>query len=292
MNVNLRKSNTMTGRTLIPFLALAFGLTWGIAALLILFVDQITAIFGEIDRSNPLIILAVYAPGIAGVFLVWRHYGLEGLGSFFKRLTLWRAPVKWWLFLILGIPAVVYTGAAIKGTIGDPFPFSPWYQVLPALALALFLGPIEEFGWRGLAQPILQRRFAPFWVGLILGIIIAAWHIPSFLLSGMPQSSWSVAPYFLGIVAVYVILTPFFNASKGSLLIAYLYHFQLMNPIFPDAQPYDNIIWIAVAVVVVWLNRDKMFRRGEGIKEVLMSEEEDAPAAARYPQADVGMSEV
>ena len=85
---------------------------------------QIAAIFGEISLSNPLVILAVYSPGFAGVFLVWRHYGLEGLGSFFKRLTLWRAPVGWWLFLILGIPAVVYTGAAIKGSLSDPFPFS------------------------------------------------------------------------------------------------------------------------------------------------------------------------
>lgn len=32
----------------------------------------------------------------------------------------------WWLFLIAGIPAVVYTGATLKGTIGDPFPFSSW----------------------------------------------------------------------------------------------------------------------------------------------------------------------
>ena len=292
MNANLRKANPMTGKTLIPFLALAFGLTWGIVALLILFADQITAIFGEIDMGNPLIILAVYSPGIAGVFLVWRHYSLEGLGSFFKRLTLWRAPLRWWLFLILGIPAVVYIGAAIKGTIGDPSPFSPWYQVLPALALALFLGPIEEFGWRGVALPILQRRFAPFWAGLFLGIITAAWHIPAFLLSGSPMSDWSFVPYFGGVIAIYVILTPFFNVSKGSLLIAYLYHFQMMNPIFPDAQPYDNIIWIGVAVIVVLLNRRKMFRKGEGVQEVLMPEEEDAPAEARYPQADVVMSEV
>jgi len=292
MNVNLRESNTMTGKTLIPFLLLSFGLTWGIAAILILFYDQVVAIFGEVTMSNPLYILAVYSPGIAGVFLVWRHYKLQGLGSFFKRLTLWRAPVKWWLFLILGIPAVVYTGAAIKGTISDPFPFSPWTAVLPALVLALFLGPIEEFGWRGVAQPILQRRFAPFWSGLIIGIIVAAWHIPAFLLSGSPLSDWSFAPYFGGVVAIYIILTAFFNASRGSLLIAYLYHFQMMNPIFPDAQPYDNIIWIAVAVVVVVLNRRKMFRRGEGVTEVLMPEEEDSPAAARVPQAEVGMSQV
>ena len=53
MTVNLRKSNTMTGRTLIPFLVLAFGLTWGIATLLILYTDQIAAIFGEIDLEQP-----------------------------------------------------------------------------------------------------------------------------------------------------------------------------------------------------------------------------------------------
>ena len=292
MKVNLRKSNTMTGRTLIPFLALSFGLTWGIAAILIFFYDQVFAIFGEIDLSNPLVILAVYSPGIIGVFLVWRHYGIKGLGSFLRRLTLWRAPLRWWLFLILGIPAIVYAGAAINGTLSDPIPFSSWTAALPALALAMFLGPIEEFGWRGLALPLLQRRFAPFWAGLILGIIWAAWHIPSFLMSGMPQSSWSVAPYFLAIVAISVILTPFFNASKGSLLVAVLYHFQMMNPIFPDAQPWDNILWIAVAVIVVLLNRRKMFRKGEGVTEVLMPEEEDAPAEARYPQAEVGMSKV
>jgi membrane protease YdiL (CAAX protease family) len=283
--------NPMKMRTLIPFLALSFGLTWGIAAILILFYDQVVAITGEISMSNPLYILAVYAPGIAGVLLVWRHYGVAGLGSFFKRLTLWRAPVKWWLFLILGIPAVVYTGAAIKGTIGEPFPFSPWTAVLPALALALFLGPIEEFGWRGVALPILQRRFAPFWAGLIIGAIIAAWHIPAFLLSGSPMSNWSFVPYFGGVVAVYVILTPFFNVSRGSLLIAYLYHFQLMNPIFPDAQPYDNLLWMAIAVIVVVLNRRTMFNREAGVTEVLFPGEEDAPATERYPQADVVMNE-
>ncbi len=283
MLVNLRKSNTMTtrtatgkamtGKTLIPFLALAFGLTWSIAAILILFYDQVVAITGEITMSNPLYILAVYAPGLAGVFLVWRHYGLKGLGSFFKRLTLWRAPARWWLFLIIGIPVVVYAGAALNGTISDSFPYSPWTAVLPALALALFLGPIEEFGWRGVALPILQRRFAPVWAGLILGIICAVWHIPAFLIGGTPMSNWSFLPYFGGVIAINVILTPFFNVSRGSLLIAYLYHFQLMNPIFPDAQPYDNILWIIIAVVIVWLNRRTMFQRGSGVTDVLMPEE-------------------
>ena len=78
----------MTTKTLTPFLILTFALTWGIAALLILFTDQVVAVFGEISASNPLYILAVYAPGIVGVLLVWQKYGLKGLVSFFRRLTL------------------------------------------------------------------------------------------------------------------------------------------------------------------------------------------------------------
>jgi membrane protease YdiL (CAAX protease family) len=275
MNANLRKSNPMTGKTLIPLIVLSFGLTWSIAAILILFYDQVVAIFGEITISNPLYILAVYSPGIAGVFLVWRHFGVAGLGSFFKRMTLWRAPLKWWLFLIMGVPAVVYTGAAIKGSISDPLPFTTLSGALSAIALALFLGPIEEFGWRGVALPLLQRRFAPFWSGLILGTIIAAWHIPAFLLSGSPLSDWSFVPYFGGVIAIYVIMTAFFNASQGSLLVAYLYHFQMMNPIFPDAQPYDNYMWIAIAVIFVWLNRKKMFNREAGVTNII---EESTPS--------------
>ena len=267
-----KSGSTNETKTLTQFLVLTFALTWGLAAILILFTDQVTAIFGQVGLTNPLVILAVYSPGFVGVFLVWRHYGLKGLGGFFRRLTLWRAPLVWWLFLILGIPAIVYIGAAIKGTFTTPFPFFPWYKMLPALALALFLGPIEEFGWRGLALPLLQRRFAPFWAGLILGGIWAFWHIPSFLISGMPQTTWSAVPYFLGIIAISVILMPLFNVSRGSLLISVLFHFQMMNPIFPDAQPWDNILWVAVAVVTVWLNRRTMFQRGAGVTEVLMPE--------------------
>ncbi len=259
----------MKTRTLIAFFAITFGLTWGLAASLMFFYDPIVAFFGEVTPGNPLFILAVYAPGIAGVLLVLYHYRVRGLGSFLRRLTLWRAPAAWWLFLILGIPAIFYGGAALKGDIG-PFPFTPWTASLPALAAALLLGPIEEFGWRGVALPLLQRRFAPFWASLLLGVVWAIWHIPAFFISGAPQSAWSAVPYFVGIITLSVILTPLFNAARGSLLIAALFHFQMNNPLWPDAQPWDTVILVVAAVVIVALNRRALFHRGAGVTTVLM----------------------
>jgi len=223
--------------------------------------------------TNPIFLLVVYAPGISGIFLIWRHYGLKGLGSFFRRLRFWRAPLQWWLFLLLGVPVIVYAAAAIKGTINAPFPFSPWIMVFPALIQSLLLGPMgEEFGWRGLALPLLQRRFSPFWASLILGVVWAVWHAPAFAMSGTPQSAWSFGPFFVGLIAITVIMTPLFNASHGSLSIAILYHLNIMNPIFPDAQPWDSYLLAIAAAVIVFLNRREMFGRSSGVTEVLAPE--------------------
>jgi len=255
---------------LVPFFAITFALGWGIIALLIFFPVQTEAIFGPMGYTNPLFILAVYSPAIAAIFLVWRSCGAAGLKRFFRRFALWRMPLCWWALLVLGIPAAFYLGAAIKGTITDPFPFSPWYGVLPALATGLVIGPIEELGWRGLALPLLQRRYAPLWSSLILGGIWGLWHLPAFFLSGSPQSAWSFGPYFVGVLAITVILTAMFNAAQGSLLIAALYHFQMNGPAWPDAQPWDSLVFAVAAVIIVLLNRRTMLSGDRAATDVIM----------------------
>jgi membrane protease YdiL (CAAX protease family) len=192
--------------------------------------------------------------------MVWRHYGRHGLGAFFRRLVLWRMSAGWWLVLLLGMPAVFYAGAAVNGNIGD-FPIDPWYAVLPALVPALLIGPIEELGWRGVALPLLQRRYTPLASALVVGVVAATWHTPAFLLSGTKQAAWAFWPFFFGVVAISVILTPMFNAAGGSLLIAALFHAQMNGPAWPDAQPWDMLGFVLVSLVVVWVNRRAMLDR-------------------------------
>lgn len=265
----------MTVRTVIPFFAMAFGLSWGVAAFALAFADQLEPIFGPIGLTNPLFFVAVYAPAISGIGLVLKHYGVRGLLSFLKRLGLWRMPRGWAVYLILGIPAAFYLGAWLKGS-DLSLPFTPWYAVIPALLLMLALGPIEEFGWRGVALPLLQRRFRPIWADLILSTLWAIWHLPAFLLSGTPQSEWSFPFFFIGVVSISFILTPLFNAASGSILVAALYHFQMNNPIWPDAQPFDSLIFAVLAILAVLINRRAMFSRSAGVTNVLMPGDEEA----------------
>jgi uncharacterized protein len=248
--------------SLAPFLLITFGLAWGIFALFILLPGPMVAIFGQVSGRHPLFILAVYAPAIAAFAIITYHSGVRGLRRYLTRLLLWRCPPIWYAFLLVGIPLLFLGGAAVKGNLfADPFPFASFQALILALAVTMVIGPIEEFGWRGVALPLLQRRFTPLWAGLMLGVVWGFWHLPAFLLSGTPQSAWSFTPFLVGSVAISLIVTPLFNASQGSILLPMLFHFQLNNPIWPDAQPYDTFFFVAAAIGVVWVNRKTMFRK-------------------------------
>ncbi|MEQ8381923.1 MAG: hypothetical protein RH949_06095 [Coleofasciculus sp. A1-SPW-01] len=120
-----------------------------------------------------------------------------------------------------------------------------------------------------MALPLLQRRFAPIWAALILGGIWGLWHLPAFLMSGTPQSAWSFTPFVLGSIALSLIVTPLFNASQGSILLSFLFHLQLINPIWPDGQPYDTVFFWIAALVIIVINRKTMFRKTHAVTRVI-----------------------
>lgn len=256
--------------SLMPFLLITFGLAWGILALFIFLPDQMNRTFGKLSGQHPLFYLAVYAPAIAAFIVVTYNSGLGGLRRYLSRLLLWRCSLAWYAFVIVGIPLLFFGGSALKGNLFDDlFPFASFQIFLLALAMAMAKGPVEEFGWRGLALPLLQRRFTPVWAGLILGVIWGFWHLPAFLLSGTPQSAWSFTPFFVGTIALSVIVTALYNQSRGSILLPAFFHFQCINPIWPDAQPYDTFAFAAAAVLVVWFNRKAMFSSEDAVMEVI-----------------------
>jgi uncharacterized protein len=257
-------------RSMAMFLLLTFGIAWGVLAAFIFFPETMVGMFGEITGEHPLFYLAVWAPAISAFVVIVRWSGLEGLRRHLGRALLWRCAWPWYAFLLLGVPLVFFAGSFVKGNLSEAtFPFSSISSFLVALVLIAIKGPIEEFGWRGLALPLLQRKMAPVWAALVIGMIWGLWHTPAFLLSGTEQSAWSFLPFFTGTIALSVIVTPLFNTSRGSIFLPALFHFMLINPVWPDAQPYDTYIFALIAIVIVWLHRDSMFTRTDSVTQVV-----------------------
>jgi len=125
--------------------------------------------------------------------------------------------------------------------------------------------------YESLQQPALTPPnwvFGPVWTVLYV-MIWGFWHLPTFMASGTQQSAWSFFPFFVGTITISLIMTALFNDSKGSILLPALMHFQLMNPIWPEAQPYDTYLLAFITVIVVWGRRKTMFRKGAGITEIV-----------------------
>lgn len=260
-------------RALLSFVLITFAITWGIIGGYILFPEAAAAAFGEMSGTHPLFFMATWAPAIAGLLLVLAHGGFRALRAFLSRLLLWRCAPVWWFFILVGIPLVFMAGSLIKGgSLLTPMPSEGAGPLVALMFMMLFLGPIEELGWRGVAQPLLQRHVAPFWAGAIIGTTWGVWHLPAFYLAGVVYENWSFLPFLIGNITLAVLVTPVFNSARGSLLLPMLYHWQLINPFWPDAQPYDTWILVATAGVVVWWKRDVMFSREGAVTEVVPGE--------------------
>jgi membrane protease YdiL (CAAX protease family) len=258
---------------LLPFVVGTFAITWGITGAYIYLPDTMVARFGALHGGHPLYFVATWAPAITGIALVWAFAGLAGLRAFLSRLLMWRVGAGWWMFLLLGIPAVFMAGSLIKGgPLLAPLPPEGAGPVLALMAMMLFLGPVEEFGWRGVAQPLLQRHMAPLWAGALIGTVWGVWHLPAFHLAGVVYENWNFLPFLIGNITLAILVTPLFNAARGSLLLPMLFHWQLINPVWPDAQPWDSWILVGVAAMVVRANRATMLHRAGAVTAVVPGE--------------------
>lgn len=269
---------------LVYFVIGTFVITWGIIGGYILIPETAVAVFGELGGTHPLFFVATWAPAISALTLVVLYTGRRGLGMFLKRLAIWRFGPVWWIFIVLGIPLVFMAGSVMKGgPLLAPLPPGGVGAMFTVLGVMLFLGPVEELGWRGLAQPILQRHLAPFWAGALIGAVWGLWHLPAFYVAGVVFAEWNFLPFFIGNVTLAILVTPIFNDARGSLLLPVLFHWQLINPFWPDAQPWDTGILVAVAAVVVWWKRDEMFSRDGAVSDVV-------PVVSKAIRADVDVA--
>jgi uncharacterized protein len=126
------------------------------------------------------------APLLAAMIVIGIAEGPSGFRDLGLRIIRWR--VAWyWYVVALGFPLAVRFIAAMvnAGPGGAPTPDwtgLAWSSFVMAFLIRLVNpmdGPLgEEPGWRGFALPRMQARRSPMVSAVILGVLVAGWHLP------------------------------------------------------------------------------------------------------------------
>lgn len=215
---------------LTAYVLIAFAFSWIIEAPVALAAQGIIPVELPVPAVAIAVIVATFGPTVGAFAVTAAIEGRRGVLRMLRRYVQWRAGIGWYLFVLVGIPAII-----ILATLVVPGAVASYRPILGSLLaaypmaflLTVFLGgPLgEEPGWRGFALPRLQDRFGPLRGSLLLGVVWAAWHLPLFW-SGVwtPPTVANVVMFTVMIVALTVIMTWVYNHTAGSLLIMILMH--------------------------------------------------------------------
>lgn len=160
---------------LLPFLALAFGITWPL---------QIGVHALDLQGPPALLLLALAGVGpSAAALLAARPEARAALRGRLDLLALALA--------LAGAPLFTALGGGLGRLAGGPGP----ELAAPMLAVAIWTALGEELGWRGFLQPALARRLGAAMGSVATGAIWALWHLPTALgdLAGFPHFALRVA---------------------------------------------------------------------------------------------------
>ena len=185
-----------------------------------------------------------FGPFLAGYLMIRILEGRGKLRLWRKSFLQWRVKWLWYIFLLVGIPALIVVGIIVQpGSMLGFKGLSPSVFIqYPLMFIAVLLAgePLgEEPGWRGFALPRLQYRYGALRGTLLLGLLWTGWHLPDFLTSaqgGGPGTGFSAFfinfPIFLLLImSLTIILTWIFNHTKGSIFIALLAHASVNTPL-------------------------------------------------------------
>jgi len=244
--------------SIVQFVLLTYGITWVGTAL-----GQALGVVPTGLRffvSGAFTLLGSFAPSVAALGITASREGTPGVLALLGRLFDFRVAVRWYVFPLL-YPAAILLAAdvahrAITGA-WIPLIHRQWFAIVFAIIVTLPVRASEEIGWRGYALHRLTRKFGLEKASLILGPIWACWHLPMFLIPGMPSYGQSLPIFALAVTALSVAFAWLYANTNGRLVPVILMH-SVFNEILiflpqprtvanPLAFPSELMPWLITA---------------------------------------------
>lgn len=220
---SLPEDATAARHPLVAFFVLAYLLTW---------VALLPALTGNGDHPPVVLggyLIGAFGPTFAALAVTYRAGGRNAVRTLLGRLTIWRVPLRWWAIALL-LPAVLKFGVlGLLILAGNPLPVFD-LDPLPVVVATMVIGGLvpgaigEELGWRGFALPRLTARYGIATASLVLGVLWALWHVPTFYLPFTAQESLPAGWLLLEIAAASVLYAWLVENARWSVLLAIAFH--------------------------------------------------------------------
>lgn len=204
------------------------------ATILITWLLWTPSVLSAMEIEVPLVLLIIsmlasFTPSILGLLLHKKYLGKQSFTIDMKNRLNFNFSKHW----LLWIPAYFFGTAAISymimKLIVKDFEVTnavPWLMTPLVFLQILFIGGAlgEEFGWRGFAQPRMQKIMHPLLATLILGLVWSMWHLPLFYMEGTVQSNIPIWQFILQNTIITFYYTWLYNKTRGNIwLMIYLH---------------------------------------------------------------------
>jgi uncharacterized protein len=258
-------TNGLNKRSLLAFVLLLFGLSVPFWALGAVYHVQIFPGFNLYQ-------LPLAMPAVTALLFIYRERGKDGVVALLKRTYDFRNIKSkiWYLPILLIYPSIGlldYLIQRLSGTSIPPLHFS--LSIFLGYSTVFFLTFGEELGLTGYAIDRTQRHYSALVSGILLGLLWAGYHIPSFIISGFYSFEW-IFWHVLYTIAGRVLFVWVYNNSGKSLFSMALFHstfgvFWILLPATDNLQratPYYDphiaafiaIFYVAI-VTLLWGSR-------------------------------------
>ena len=115
-------------------------------------------------------------------------------------------------FLVLISYAIIQLGMCC---VLETYSGNPWYLFLLFVPLMILGGGMEEFGWRGIMQPLMERKFPFLPAMLIQGVLWAFWHLPLWFVPNTSQSNMNFGAFLMYCVVLGCSLSLLYRCTES-----------------------------------------------------------------------------
>jgi membrane protease YdiL (CAAX protease family) len=248
---------------------------------------------GKLSPSSLLFALCImgftfagYTPTLSALLIAGLFPG-GGARSVLRQVRTWRVGIGWYAIALIG-PAILFLlDEAVNLVLGGSPPqhwivLPPFSGFLPGSLFFSVMGVLagtigEEFGWRGFAQPRLQKRYGALKASILIGLVWGTFHLWILPICHCMSLTDVIVTQYLRLIATAVIYAWIYNSTKGSLFLVMVAHaaHNITVDLMPEVGGSAVIValsYVAVAIAVALMTDPQTLTRSNSGKTIGGSE--------------------